>query len=242
MIHQEKDKCQTPENKLVAPPQKCFCVPAKCYFAIMHDSIYYRTSNNIFIPISNSEKPIAGNKCYIQAKDIIIHPLTEYLSSDINQCGETSCRTCNIFVNDQSFASNLTGKEYKTINYDRLSCGSTSVVYGIHCVHCGLVYVVETGRSSRSRMNGHRSAIKEGGQSLLHRYFHQQDHSVDDMRVQILEKVYHGSENPNLLTSFRRTRDLYWIKELGTATLYGCNNQSKGVGTLSSISCRKINI
>ena len=50
---------------------------------------------------------------------------------------------------------------------------STNVIYGIHCVQCGLVYVGETGRSLRSRMNGHRSAIKKGGQSLLHRHFHQ---------------------------------------------------------------------
>ena len=117
-----------------------------------HGSVYYRTSDNTFIPISNSEKPVAGNKCYVQTKDIIIHPLTEYLSNDINQCGATSCHTCNIFINDQFFKSNLTGKEYKTISYDRLSCGSTNVIYGIHCVHCGLVYIGETGRSLRSRM------------------------------------------------------------------------------------------
>ena len=65
---------------------------------------------------------------------------------------------------------------------------STNVIYGIRCVQCGLVYVGETGRSLRSRMNGHRSAIKKGGQSLLHRHFHQPDHSVDDMRLQIFEK------------------------------------------------------
>ena len=91
------------------------------------------------------------------------------------------------FINDQSFKSNLTGKEYNTISYDRLPCGSTNVIYGIHSVHCGLVglvYVGETGRSLRLRMNGHRSAIKKGGQSLLHRHIHQPDHSVDDMRVQ----------------------------------------------------------
>ena len=105
-----------------------------------------------------------------------------------------------------------------------------------------LFMLVETGRSLRSRMNGHRSAIKKGGQSLLHRHFHQPDHSVDDMRVQILEKVYHSSENPTLLTSIHRTRELFWIKELGTAKPYGFNDQIKGVGTLSSISCKKTNI
>ena len=87
-------------------------------------------------------------------------------------------------------------------------------------------------------MNGHRSVVKKGGQSLLHRHFHQPDHSVDDMRVQILEKVYHSSENPTLLTSLCRTRELFCIKELGTAKPYGFN----GVGTLSSISCKKTNI
>ena len=62
------------------------------------------------------------------------------------------------------------------------------------------------------------------------------------MRMQILEKVYHSSENPTLLTSLRRTRELFWIKELGTAKPYGFNDQIKGVGTLSSISCKKTNI
>ena len=97
-IHQEKTKCQTPENKFVAPPQKCFVslqnvILSSCL--TFDDGVYYRTSDNTFIPISNSEKPVAGNKCYVQTKDIVIHPLTECLSNDINQCGVTSCHTCN---------------------------------------------------------------------------------------------------------------------------------------------------
>ena len=131
-IHQENTKCQTPEHKLVAPPQKCFVslqniILSSCL--TFDDGVNYRASNNTFNPISNSEKPVAGNNCYVQTKDIIIDPLTEYLSNDISQCGTTSCHTCNIFIDDQSFKSNLTGKEYKTISYDRLSCGSTNVIY-----------------------------------------------------------------------------------------------------------------
>ena len=70
----------------------------------------------------------------------------------------------------------------------------------------------------------------------------QTDHSVDDMKVQLVEKVYHSSENPTLLTSLCRTRELFWIKELGSAKPYGFNDQIKGVGTFSSISCKKTNI
>ena len=73
------------------------------------------------------------------------------------------------------------------------------------------------------------------------RHFHQPDHPVNDMTVKILEKVYHSSENPTLLTSVCRT-ELFWIKELGTAKPYGFNDQIKGVGNLSSISCKKTNI
>ena len=108
-INQENTKRQTPENKLVAPPQKCFVslqnvILSSCL--TFDDGIYCRTSKNTFIPISSSEKPVAGNKCYLETKDIIIHPLAEYLSNNINQCGVTSCNTCNIFINDQSFKSN----------------------------------------------------------------------------------------------------------------------------------------
>ena len=178
----------------------------------------------------------------MKTTDIIITPLSEYLNNDISPCGKRSCQTCNQFISNQSFKSNLTGKEYKTTTYDKLSCGSSNIVYGIHCIHCGLVYVGETGRSLRSRMNGHRSAIKKGGQSLLHRHFHQPNHSVDDMRVQILEKIYHSSGSPSLSTPLRRERELFWIKELGTAKPYGFNDQIKGVGTLSSTSCKKTNV
>ena len=110
--------------------------------------------------------------------------------------------------------SNLTGKEYKTTTYDKLPCGSSNIIYGIHCIHCSLVYVGDTGRSLKSRMNGHRSAIKKGGQSLLHRHFHQPNHSVDDMRVQILGKIYHSSGSPSLSAPLRRAENYFRSRRL----------------------------
>ena len=62
------------------------------------------------------------------------------------------------------------------------------------------------------------------------------------MRVQILEKIYHSSGSPSLSTPLRRERELFWIKELGTAKPYGFNDQIKGVGILSSTSCKKTNV
>ena len=62
------------------------------------------------------------------------------------------------------------------------------------------------------------------------------------MKVQILEKIYHSSENPLNIRLHRRLRELHWIKELGTAAPYGSNDQIKGVGTLSSPSCKHTNV
>ena len=162
-IHQAKTKCQMPENTLKAPPKKCFVslndvILSSCLS--FEDKIYYQTSTKIFIPVSNVRKPVASKQCFVKTTDIIITPLSEYLNNDMSPCGIKSCQTCNQFISNQSFKSNLTGKEYKTTTYDKLSCGSSNIIYGIHCIHCGLVYVGETGRSLRSRMNGHRSAIK----------------------------------------------------------------------------------
>ena len=56
--------------------------------------------------------------------------------------------------------------------------------------------VGETGRSLRSRINGHRADIINDGQSLLYKHFHLPGHSVADMKVPVLEKIYHSSENP----------------------------------------------
>ena len=58
------------------------------------------------------------------------------------------------------------------------------------------MYVGETGRSLRSRINGHRAGIIKDGQSLLYKHFLLPGHSVADMKIQILEKIYHSSENP----------------------------------------------
>jgi hypothetical protein len=40
----------------------------------------------------------------------------------------------------------------------------------------------------------------------------------------------------------RTDRELFWIKELGTAMPYGCNDNIKGVGNLSSPGCNEINV
>ena len=90
-----------------------------------------------------------------------------------------------------------------------------------------LVYVGETKGELRKRLNGHRLQINNGGKQLLYRHFNLPDHSVLSMKVQILEKIYHPTNKPiNSSTPFRRKREEHWIRQLGTAAPYGCNDIS----------------
>ena len=184
-----------------------------------------------YFETGNFDKPISATQCFVKTNDIVIDPIPEYFNDNISPCDSNACLTCNSFINDQSFKSNLTGRIYKTQTYEQLTCGSSNVVYAIHCIRCGLMYVGETGRSLRSRINGHRAGIIKDGQSLLYKHFRLPGHSVANIKVQILQKIYHSSENSVNIRLHLRLRELYRIKELGTAAPYGCNDQIKGVGT-----------
>ena len=91
-------------------------------------------------------------------------------------------------------------------------------------------------------MCGHRSDINLNANDILYQHFNQPDHSIVSMTVRIIEKIYHSSNNPNLSTTLRRQKEDYWIRQLGTATPYGCNDKIDGIGILSSPSCNSVNV
>ena len=88
-VHQPKSKCQIPENKLKAPSKKCFVSLQEIFLSsclIFEDHIYFKTSEETFIPISGKNKPVSGNECFVQTSDIIVNSLTDYSNNDINPC------------------------------------------------------------------------------------------------------------------------------------------------------------
>ena len=219
-LHQIKAKYQASENKLTGPDKRCFVSLTDILntsFLKFGDIIYCKTPSNSFVPICNFVKSISATQCFVETNDIAIDPIPEYFYDNISPCDSNACLTCNSFRSDQSFKSNLTGRIYKTQTCEQLTCGSSNVVYGIHCIRCGLMYVGETGRSLQSRINGHRAGIIKDGQNLLYKHFRLPGHSVADMKVQIFEKIYHSSENPVNIRLHRRLRELHWSKELGTS-------------------------
>ena len=50
----------------------------------------------------------------METNDIVIDPIPEYFNdSNISPCGTNASLTCNSFITDQSFKSNLTARIYK---------------------------------------------------------------------------------------------------------------------------------
>ena len=173
-LHQIKAKCQASENKLTGPDKRCFVSLTDILntsFLNFGDTIYCKTPSNTFVPICNFEKPISATQCFMEPMILSFDPIPEYFNDNISPCDSNVCLTGNLFISDQSFKSNLTGRIYRTQTYEQLTCRSSNVVFVIHCIRCGLMYVGETGRSLGSRINGHQSGIIKDGQSLLYKHF-----------------------------------------------------------------------
>ena len=106
-------------------------------------------------------------------------------------------------------------------SFDPLDCSTKNVIYGIECTLCGLLYVGETRQTLRSRMSQHRYDAKDPKYRILYNHFNQPGHGrCLTLKVRIIEKIYHHTNSPMLSTPYRTDRELFWIKELGTAMPY----------------------
>ena len=190
----------------------------------------------------------ANRSIQIKPYEVTIHDILKDHKFDSNDCKVSKCgskngKTCVILITNNSFSSNLTKRSFSTHSFNDLSCKSDNVVYAIECTLCGLIYVGGTKGELRKRMNWHRSQINNGGDQLLYRHFNLPDHSVLSMKGRILEKMYYPTSKPiNSCTNFRRKREEHWIRQLGTADPYGCNDHIDSIGNLTSPGCQSVNV
>ena len=201
----------------------------------------YIQSDNRELWYNNSDKFINIKPCQVQLNDLFKNdPLIS--NCHISKCGNKRCKTCGILGTNSNFTSSLTNKSYCTRAFDDINCKTCNVVYGITCSHCGLIYVGETKGQLNKRISGHRFQILNNGGQLLYQHFNLPDHSILSMGVIVIEKIYHHTNSPSLSTPYRREREEYWIKELGTASPYGCNDNVSSIGNLTSPSCSNVNV
>ncbi|MCP4486197.1 MAG: GIY-YIG nuclease family protein, partial [Gammaproteobacteria bacterium] len=127
------------------------------------------------------------------------------------KCGR-NCLTCK-FVLDQPFLkSTVTNKKFRSVNNINctLNCITRKVVYLITCAKCGLQYVGLTACSLAEWLREHRRKIINNDRATyLYQHFCSNNHSIEDLRIQIIEVVDNNSELIN--------REDFWIRVLNTA-------------------------
>ena len=100
-------------------------------------------------------------------------------------------------------------------------CRTKNVVYLIECAKCSIQYVGETENALRVRLTGHRSDISHRrlDRPVAH-HFNQPHHSLKDLTIMIIEKIYREDAN------FRKLKESYWIETIKTLSPNGLNRYS----------------
>jgi len=141
---------------------------------------------------------------------------------------DKGCVTCN-YIGKVYVKSRTTGDLFKPHirNGKNVDCTTKGVVYCITCTCCGLQYVGETKRSVHCRFSEHRYSIKKG-HTILAKHFRKTGHTVENMRLTVLELV----EENNL-----KEREDFWIRQLITPYPFGLNDKIKGYGNVGAATC-----
>ena len=107
---------------------------------------------------------------------------------------------------------------------DPINCKTSNVVYGIKCVKCDkIVYIGETANSIYTRFQNHLSSIKRQTDDPVASHFNSKGHDKDCLKIIGVEKIK-GKD-----IHFRKIRESFWIKKMGTLIPNGLN-QNLGIG------------
>ena len=129
-------------------------------------------------------------------------------------CGELNCQCCKHMPRKQNvFSSNGLTPFMTPLN---TSCSTRHLVYLLECSRYPKrnMYVGQTQRAMKDRLNGHRAACKS---MPIYNHLRRNPHSFQDVRVTILEVVRSGE---NL-----ESREKEWIEKLNTTLPNGLNSK-----------------
>ena len=100
-----------------------------------------------------------------------------------------------------------------------VTCQSCNIIYCISCLHCGMQYIGETGKSLATRFGQHKGYVRNRMlDQATGAHFNLRGHCVSDMQVIILEKIRSPDE------AFRKEREKMFINLFNTG-YRGINKQ-----------------
>ena len=145
-------------------------------------------------------------------------------SEDLRSCG--NCQFCKLHLNPStSFKSTVTNDSFnldKSSHDINLACKTKNVVYLVTCAKCDIQYVGMTTQAICSRFDGHRTKIRNKTvNTALCRHYSKTDHSVSDMKVQI---IYHYTKDDTDAKDVLLHVEDFYMKKLATVMPFGLND------------------
>lgn len=138
------------------------------------------------------------------------------LTGGFKKCNSNQCNMCRFFSHEnQTVQSKQTKKTYNIIG--NMTCTNKNVIYLITCKRCQIMYIGETGRPIRDRLNDHISCAKLRKTTAISVHFNSLNHKISDINILPIELI-----KTNCIET-RRKREVAWINKLNTAYPHGLN-------------------
>lgn len=134
----------------------------------------------------------------------------------VTPCNNLRCKCCTHITKTSSF-HNSTNTTSHIITSD-FNCSSSNLIYIISCLKCNALYVGQTARTLRERLNNHRSDIKLHLQTAVSIHFNLPTHSILDLRITPCLDI-------SLLSQEERSKvEFKYMVQLSTLYPKGLNN------------------
>jgi hypothetical protein len=170
------------------------------------------------------DPPILGERNSRSLRDMLMPSVLPEPTNDQDDpgcfpCNKSRCVICTKhLVQTSQFTSAITSETF-TIR-QKMTCETPNIIYLLFCSKCKKSqYIGETKNSLKQRFYQHRSNININTGTLVTLHFNQVDHSLDDMRCIVIEKVY------SQIHSRRLAREAFWVSKLKTLSPYGLNTK-----------------
>jgi hypothetical protein len=134
----------------------------------------------------------------------------------VTPCGSFNCKCCIHIIKTNSYMDS--NRELCFDIMDQFDCNSSDVVYIISCLKCNMLYVGQSGRKVRERLNNHRSDIKNNKNTAVSLHFNSPNHSITDLRITPIITL------KELSFEKRGKLELQLMKTLGTIYPSGMNH------------------
>lgn len=155
----------------------------------------------------------------------------EYLdhkSLNNKRCSKRSCQLCDKhFDGNRSFASTVTKKKYYVPDSSvvKTPCEAKNIVYLFTCSKCSLQYTGYTETTLSTRFRKHKSDVNTENGTYFHQHFKSENHSVSDMKVQIIYHISNTSPMYDNRKEVLKAVEEYYHRTLCAYYPFGLNDK-----------------